>query len=417
MPYHRLIVAVVLANACYACAAGWWFDHSPSLRAQAIIAQANLAVAIVARQQYVINAVCRMATRVPVTWPLKLRWAAAKVYHFGGVHVGAAVSGVLWHLVFVASLCSRTVRGHSGVPPANLVISVTLGGLFLAMLAMALPAVRARAHDGFEATHRFCGWAALLLVWANTTVFLAAQRGTAPASTALLHEPAIWMLVLTTACTALPWLRLRRLPLSVHRPSSHVAVISLDHGVTPFIGSVRPISRNPLLGWHTFANVPAPPHRATGYRMIVSRAGDWTTDFINNPPSHVWVRGIPTAGMANVRRLFGKVLYVATGSGIGPMLAHLMAAEVPARLLWVTRSPCRTYGAALVEEVLAAQPDTTIWNTDERGKPDMLGLTYSLYKSCAAEAVICIANRAVTRRVVHGLECLGIPAFGPIWDS
>jgi hypothetical protein len=28
-----------------------------------------------------------------------------------------------------------------------------------------------------------------------------------------------------------------------------------------------------------------------------------------------------------------------------------------------------------------------------------------------------VSNQATTRRLVHGLERLGIPAFGPIWDS
>lgn len=47
----------------------------------------------------------------------------------------------------------------------------------------------------------------------------------------------------------------------------------------------------------------------------------------------------------------------------------------------------------------------------------MVRLAYALYVSCGAEAVICIANKKVTWRVVHGLERVGVPAFGPIWDS
>lgn len=108
---------------------------------------------------------------------------------------------------------------------------------------------------------------------------------------------------------------------------------------------------------------------------------------------------------------------MATGSGIGPMLAHLLAKEVPAHLVWVTRNPRKTYGDALVEEILAAEPDATIWNTNERGKPDMVRLAHAAYRSSGAEAVICIANKEVTWQVVHGLERLGIPACGPIWDS
>jgi hypothetical protein len=71
----------------------------------------------------------------------------------------------------------------------------------------------------------------------------------------------------------------------------------------------------------------------------------------------------------------------------------------------------------LVDEILTAQPDTLIWDTDAHGKPDMVKLTYSAYKSSGAEAVICVSNKKVTWSVVHGMERLGIPTLGPIWDS
>jgi ferredoxin-NADP reductase len=149
------------------------------------------------------------------------------------------------------------------------------------------------------------------------------------------------------------------------------------------------------------------------------------------------VRGIPTVGVANVRKLFTKVVIVATGSGIGPVLGHVLDTSVPSRLVWVTNNPRHTFGEAFVEEIEAAQPDALIWDTGahrgersdggrhrgERsdggivGKPDVLRLAYDAYTESGAEAVICVSNRTVTREVVHGLERCGIPAFGPIWDS
>ena len=85
--------------------------------------------------------------------------------------------------------------------------------------------------------------------------------------------------------------------------------------------------------------------------------------------------------------------------------------------MWVTRDPVKTYGQELVDEILTAQPDTLIWDTDAHGKPDMVKLAYSAYASSGAEAVICVSNKKVTWRVVHGMERLGIPALGPTWDS
>jgi len=171
-----------------------------------------------------------------------------------------------------------------------------------------------------------------------------------------------------------------------------------------------------VVGWHHFANVPAAPGTG-GYRMLVSRAGDWTAEFVDNPPTHVWVRGLPAVGVANVRKLFTKVVLVATGSGIGPLLGHLLDTSVPAQLVWVTKNPRLTYGEAFVDQIQAAHPDAIIWDTDALGKPDVLQLAYDAYLASGAEAVICVANRTVTGQVVHGFEQRGIPAFGPIWDS
>ena len=138
---------------------------------------------------------------------------------------------------------------------------------------------------------------------------------------------------------------------------------------------------------------------------------------IDKPPSHFWVRGIPTAGVANVEKLFHKVLYVCTGSGIGPVLPHLLAKEVPSRLFWSTRTPVETYGEALVDEILEASPDAVVHDTTVYGKPDMVHMAYSLAKESGAEAVIVISNQKLTRKVVYGMEARGIPAFGAIWDS
>ena len=66
---------------------------------------------------------------------------------------------------------------------------------------------------------------------------------------------------------------------------------------------------------------------------------------------------------------------------------------------------------------MEAQPDALIWNTEQRGRPDVLRLAYAAYLDSGAEAVICICTKKVTWQVVYGLERRGIAAFGPIWDS
>lgn len=150
---------------------------------------------------------------------------------------------------------------------------------------------------------------------------------------------------------------------------------------------------------------------------MISRAGDWTGRFIDNPPSHVWVKGITTSGVARIELLFKKVVYVGTGSGIGPILPHLLAHDVPNKLIWSTRSPRATYGDALVDEIEANTDDPLIWDTDALGKPDLSQLALEAVRKTGAEAVIVISNQKLTKRVIQDVESQGIPAYGAIWDS
>jgi hypothetical protein len=416
--YNRLISLVLVANlALLARALGpgrWWSGGAAGGHAHTVIlgdlsnaTLANFALAILIRQQYVINALFWIATRAPVGWPLRVRWTLGKVYHFGGLHVGAAIAGTLWFGAYTAALIDSRLRHPATVGLGLFAVTCALVAVLLTVVVTALQPFRSRFHDVFERVHRLGGWAALVLFWSQTLLAIGVRHAAA--------APASWVLAVATFSVALPWLRLRKVAVTIDRPSPHVAVAVFDHGVTPFAGSSTAVSRSPLLEWHSFANVPAPGR--AGFRLTISRAGDWTARFIDDAPSRVWVKGIPTAGVANIETLFTKVVYVATGSGIGPVLPHLLADEVPSKLVWATRNPRQTYGDALVDEILAARPDALVWDTSVHGKPDMLRLAYDAYVSSGAEAVICISNKKLTWAVVHGMERLGIPAYGAIWDS
>ena len=256
-----------------------------------------------------------------------------------------------------------------------------------------------------------------MLVWVNTIVFVT-SRAHGSAASALLDAPTFWLLVLTTCGVVWPWLLLRKVPLTVERPSSHLAILHFDQDLTPPVGTTRAISRSRLYGWHHVRERPGRgrvrrprvPDDRLPSRRLDGRADRQPTR-ARLGPRH------PDRRLIVVKKLFSKVVILATGSGIGPALGHLLAAQTPSQLVWATRDPAKTYGAPLVEEILTAQPDAIIWNTDELGRPDMLRLAYRAYITSGAEAVICVSNKTLTWQVVHGLEQRGIPAFGPVWDS
>ncbi|MBP2479637.1 hypothetical protein JOF53_008509 [Crossiella equi] len=397
--HNRLLAAVVLANLVLALTTDWPADLDVLLW----LVLGNLLLAVLIRQQHVINLLFRLATSAPKHWPLRVRWTLGKVYHFGGLHIGGAIAGTAWFAVLAWTITAR------GGPAPLLACTWAIAALLVAMVVLALPRLRAARHDLFERCHRFGGWALLVLFTAHAAALAQAQGrdflGSAP----------FWALLVVVTSVALPWLRLRRVPVRISTPSPHVALVTFDHGVTPFAGSSTAVSRNPLLEWHSFANVPTPGR--SGFRLTISRAGDWTGALVDDRPAHLWVKGIPTAGVGNIDRLFRGVVWVATGSGIGPCLPHLLAGDTPARLVWSTRNPVRTYGEALVAEIESVQPEAVIWDTDRDGKPDLVELALRAHRESGAEAVICISNRKTTWHLVESLEARGIPAYGAIWDS
>lgn len=415
--YNRLVLMVFAINAYVAYQAfgftALWPLQVEQLQLINTMVLLNFAVAVFSRQQYVINGLFWLATRAPLSWPLWIRWTLGKVYHFGGLHSGSATAGSVWYLLFVVSLLDIQAHANAGLfstGAANaLVLSVYASmALLLMILIMAAPQVRRRYHNQFEISHRFGGWAVLILFWLQS--YLQAESWLS-----FVTSAPFYLLSLMTLSVILPWLRLKKVKVNVTTPSNHVALSQFDYGVTPFAGSSTTISHRPLFEWHAFANVPSPGK--PGFRLTISRAGDWTGQFIDQAPSHVWVKGIPTAGVANIETLFKRVVYVATGSGIGPCLPHLLAQQVPASLIWSTRHARNTYGEALVDEILTTVPDALIWDTQARGKPDLVQLAYQACQATGAEAVICIANQPLTQKVVYELEVMGIPAYGAIWDS
>ena len=70
-----------------------------------------------------------------------------------------------------------------------------------------------------------------------------------------------------------------------------------------------------------------------------------------------------------------------------------------------------------MQQVANADPGAMIINTRASGRPDMVALTYHLFRESNAEAVFAISNPSLTRKVVYGMESRGIPAYGPVWDS
>ncbi|KAJ7250866.1 nonribosomal peptide synthetase 12 [Mycena haematopus] len=381
-----------------------------------LITLANLFVAILMRQDYVVNTFFNVFCAVPTSWPLSIRRVCARVYHIGGLHSGCATSGVVWLALTCGQATKEAVDGgsiaHASV--ATVAVSYSILLLLFGIVIFAHPTMRSKRHDSFERVHRFFGWTSIILVWAQVVVLTNDYRGDLSLSHALVHSAPFWMLLVMTGSIILPWLRLRKVPVRAEVLSKHAVRLYFTYS-TPISGSFVRLSVHPLKDWHGFATIPVPNEK--GFSLVVSKAGDWTNSRIMDAPSTIWVRGAPCFGVLRIVPLFRRVVFVATGSGIGPCAPCILEQRVPIRLLWTSPNVRETFGDKLVDEILGASPDAVIYDTRKHGKPDMVKLTLRLVKEFNAEAVCVISNQKLTQKIVYGMMSRGIPAFGAIWDS
>ncbi|EWC46273.1 hypothetical protein DRE_04444 [Drechslerella stenobrocha 248] len=419
--YRRLFSLVFLGNLAGLLYIALNFNNGKRVANLSTAVAANLLVAVLIRQDFIINALFSILARTPLWFPLRVRRSIAKLYEYGGVHSGAAVSATMWY-IFLTEEITRTYSKASSngvyLKHMNAVLAFTWIPLVLLVLVIvfALPGIRRRFHDYFEASHRFGGWTGIGAIWIQAVVFTDSTRGSTSLGMALARGPSFWFLLTITGCIIFPWLRLRKVMVRPQRLSDHATRLWFD---TIKVGWCQgfAVSDRPLLEWHTFASLPEPGHRACS--VLVSNAGDWTKKQINQGPHMLWIRGIPRTGILRIAPIFKCAIMVATGSGIGPQLSFLLGCkDTPRyRLLWSARDPERMYGRELMGLVHRVDPAAVIIDTQKTGRPDLVQLIYELYVKMEAEAVFIISNRKITRESIYALESRGIPAYGPVFDS
>ena len=419
--YRRIFLTVFLFNAYHAhkiITMKRKSKYSPLLVDLSTAAAANMLVTILIRQEYVLNSLFRLCWFVPFATPLRIRRSIAKIYEYGGLHSSTAVCSVMYFSLITAILAREwyTFRIRD---PWIITCSFTVIAILWTMVIVAYPTIRARRHNAFEMLHRFGGWVVLGVFFPELWLFTRAlghQAGPISPGAVLTKLPAFWLLVISSFHVALPWMRLRRIPVRPERLGVGVHAIRLHLSEKVKNCVVYRIADSPLTEWHAFACIPE--RNGNGGSLIVSNAGDWTRRAINNPKKYYYTRGIPTVGVLCMAQIFRKVIIVTTGSGIGPCLGTMM--NIPAtkcRVLWSAPSPKHTFGDEIYERVLEIDPNAVMIDTDAVGRKDLVSLAYKMYMEENAEAIFCVSNKELTKKLVYEMESRGVPAFGPIWDS
>jgi hypothetical protein len=420
--YRRLFSVVFIFNMIgLGVVFGRYHDRlsSPSLLSHcATAASANIMVALLVRQDYVVNILFRMTWFIPLSAPLRLRRILAKVYEYGGVHSGAACASVIWFILLTGFLTNNFAKHLYNLrDPAIMTFTYILLALLFSLCVTAYPRFRFSSHNTFENVHRWAGWFSLGLFWIELVLFARTQSTPSTLGITLIKLPAFWFLLVSSLHAIYPWLRFHKMPVEAEKLSNHAIRLHFEEKIPLFVG-IR-ISDAPLREWHSFACIPA-RNSEQGGSVLISDAGDWTKKTIASPNPYYYVKGVPVTGVMCMARIFRKIICVTTGSGIGPVLAVIQdipKSKIVCRVLWSTPSPLVTYGQGIVDAVTSVDSEAVIIDTRKERRPDLLRRAYELYKQGQAEAVFVISNPKLTRKVVYGLESRGVPAFGPIWDS
>lgn len=181
----------------------------------------------------------------------------------------------------------------------TVVLCWTVVLLLCLMTTSAYPTVRQHYHNYFEMTHRFAGWLSVALVWGlivsltkDTTHFAVGPS----LGRALINSPSFWFLTIISLCLVYPWLHLRKLSVQTEVLSSHACRIYVKDRsyIRPYPGSFVRLSQSPLFEWHSFAAIAESGEDKGDYSVVVSKAGDWTSNVIAHPPTEMWYKGVPS---------------------------------------------------------------------------------------------------------------------------
>lgn len=416
--YRVMIMFVVMVNLGVMIA---MVATGPAVEAPLTATAANILAAVLLRQEELINLSFEFISRLPCSLPISIRRVIGDFHHYGGVHVGCALSALLWYIMFtvlntVRVLGLLSLHDTTTTLYIDVIVSCITLLIILVVCSTAIPRFRVRFHNTFEATHRFGGWAALVVLWIHAGITSLIPDASLP----LCAHPSLWLLALTTILIILPWLRMRRVPITTQVLSPRELRLTFPSTHTPHTTTLR-FSTAPLTEWHAFAVI---PHTASTAQIIVSAAGDWTTELITHPPTSLWIRNPPTKNFLTLVPLFRNVLLVATGAGIAPMLSLLAspcvrdmrAQQRRVRVLWCVADPGAAQWGFVLDAVRGVDAEAVVFDGRVR-RPDVGFEARALCEREGLEAVFVVGNPRVTTEVVGECKGRGIAAYGAVFDS
>jgi NAD(P)H-flavin reductase len=386
-----------------------------------VISISHFLLATLIRNEFIVHFLYRLAVRLSAHFPYGKYYINASVHHIGGIHAACATWGLIWLLIDLVSQFSNPT-GYPK-PPILITTSYLLPGLLSVIILTALPAFRHRFHNVFEKVHRYIGWLSLIVLIVHIVVLqVSIDFNQLHPIKALLTDPVLLMAIAMISSIALPWVTVQRFEnFKISSPSPGVAILTIP-GMAE-VGTFARISTD-FMEWHSFSVAGIYFNPETGeseIQLIIGAAGDWTKTLIQqvqsgHPPQALWVRKVKPPGFMFSINAYSRVVVIATGAGIAPVLPHLMNNKHKLSIIWIGNDHEVTYGTQIYS-LLANHPRFRLYDTGIYGRPNVAELATQMVQEFGAQAVFCVSNPPVTRAVVQACLTQGIPAYGATWDS
>lgn len=386
--------------------------HRPTL-----ISMANILTLILCRSEAFLRIVFWFVVKVlghPCV-PLFIKTTTTSfLQSLGGIHSSCGVSSVAW-LIYSLVL---TLKAPENTSTEIVFVATTIAALLILSCLSAFPLIRHLHHNVFERTHRFAGWIALALLWAFVVLTVCYNPKTKSYNQisipTLAGKQEFWFTFAITLFIMLPWLSIKRVPVSVTAPSGHASLIKFEGGIPA--GLLGRISRSPLSEWHAFGII---SNGKDNHMMLAGAVGDFTKGLVSHPPNHLWVRGLHFAGLPYLVNMYNRAVLVATGSGICVFLSFLLQpCNADVCMVWVTKGVEENFGKEIME-MMSGYPTEKIiiHDTMISGRPNIAKISIEAAKNLKAEVVVVTSNPQGSKDVVSACKTAGFAAFGPIWDS
>ena len=393
-----------------------------------ILSVGNILIAVLIRNELILHFLYRLAVWTSVKVNYGKYYLNSCVHYIGGVHASCATWGFLWIVVDLWQQLGNP-RDPLSMPTSSDSISIATTSILFTLLAViivaAIPPLRHRFHDTFEISHRYLGWTALgiLILHQIRFQFIIAFNQTYPLES-LLTNPVLLMIVLIIFSIFLPWMSVQcfdNFSFTMYCPSKGVLVIT-----APGSGDVGSFARISLDGveWHSFSVAKTSLNKKTNkpeIHLIIGAVGDWTKGLIQQVekgrlPEKLWVRRVKPPGFMFSINAYSRVVVIATGAGIAPVIPHVIENGHKLCIVWVGNNHQQTYSEE-VFSLLDSHPRCNIYDTGVYGRPDVGQLAIQAVEDFRAQAVFCVSNQSLTEKVVRACLSKNIPAYGATWDS